>query len=205
MYLPFGINGSQFAWSDADTWAPNEIEDAFVGLANLPHWTLPRERVKKLIRFHRGYVRDPDVRLGNGWIETLANTRIELFDAWARSDRVTRRKTVTHEIAHHLERDLPPTVSRQWLAIAGWRAVGQDPEQRQYAQDDSVANVSWYAAHSPMEDLAETAAMYRYSPRALFAAFPARFAFVRDNLFQGVDYLSEGACVASQTWKESPR
>ena len=93
-------------------------------------------------------------------------------------DAEALKDTLAHEVGHHVHlKYLGPEERRGWLSLSGERA----PEQC----------VSDYARTNAYEDFAETYQGYTRRPEALQQINPDKYAFMRDGVFRGREYVSE--------------
>jgi len=93
-------------------------------------------------------------------------------------DAEALKDTLAHEVGHHVHlKYLGPEERRGWLSLSGERA----PEQC----------VSDYARTNAYEDFAETYQGYTRRPEALQQINPDKYAYMRDRVFSGREYVSE--------------
>ena len=95
---------------------------------------------------------------------------------------------------HHTPRkDRPGALRRR---ASGWKDDKTAP---------SVAReISVYAQTNPFEDFAETYALYRLDPTRLKALSSARYTYMRDRVFDGIEYTQD-PCSGSKGQNQARR
>ncbi len=80
----------------------------------------------------------------------------------------------------------------EWLNISGFSEVLDGKAYfKSYKKLDKRVTISTYGNTDPLEDFAETYAMYRFAPDRLRKRSPRRYAFMRDRVFNGIEYLND--------------
>ena len=95
-----------------------------------------------------------------------------------------------HELAHRARLIRQPALdeSSDWMKVAGWKNESQPQDQV-----NKGAWVSKYARANAFEDFAETYSLYRLDPERLKKASEAKYEFMRDHVFEGIEY-SKNLC-----------
>jgi hypothetical protein len=172
-------------------WTADELDDMLAAFADLPDEWFPLDLKDFRLLVYRDA--EAQARIGpapQGAAELVAIAGeglpgILVAGGWRRLTSAGRRATLVHEIAHEYAR------THHWRG--GWaRAMRADAAAARIA--DAADAVSAYAEESPEEDFAESLAAYRYMGEFLQGRAPARYAFLRDRVFHGLEYRSEAAC-----------
>lgn len=204
----FGMNGSQFAYENADEWRLDELNDVLTGLSDLPPSVLPFTDNKQLIRYKRGF------RDGFADDFTLANAAITIYDRWSDHGSENRQQVVVHEVGHVLSGEYGVDKSSKWAEISGWTSkkvpkeveVTEDgvkktktviEDEHTVAKPETVP--SKYGMKSPAEDQAETMVAYRYNPEELKARSPEKYELMKEVFFDGLEYTDEDSCQPSNS------
>lgn len=189
-----GYNASHLTGLGSAAWRADELDRAIAALEDLPPALSRREpdRVRLLAldvhpagleRFIPGPAHSS--RSG-GYVIAVSGPDllgVRVSKAWQERAPSQQRAVLLHEVAHDIMR------RRAALGLlVGWAAATSGDRAR--------TAVSRYAATDVMEDFAESVTAYRYSPARLKAASPARYAFLRKELFEGREYLAPKRCAA---------
>lgn len=177
IFLKYGFNASEYAFSDADRLHLDEMNDILMALNDLPKNVTQYFKNQQLSRYSRGYTL---AMYKNDAV--LANARIHLFDLWSEKSSMERNQTLVHEIGHNMEDLLG--LEAQWKLLAGWKSTSTS----------SGCMISQYGETNSAEDFAETFTMYRYRADALKALCPKKYAFMKDKVFKGKEYTSVASC-----------
>ncbi|HTL12721.1 MAG TPA: hypothetical protein VL588_09555 [Bdellovibrionota bacterium] len=190
----YGLNTSHLSGrnvtgrQNVDPLRPEELDDIAMAASNLPPALMAIERGHPVVHETRGH--------DSG--TTVADAETTLFDNWTRESRHDRIFTVTHELGHTVGTDLELDHSPTFLALSGWQQrtqVLQDGYQNTiYVSTQPACLVSRYGATNPDEDFAESFRAYRYSPQLLKDRCPAKYQYMKELVFNGVEYTSEAAC-----------
>lgn len=172
-------------------WTPGELDDMLAAFADLPAEWFPLDLKDFRLLLYRDA--EAQARIGpapDGAAELVAIAGdgfpgILVASGWRRLGQQERRATLVHEIAHEYAR------THHWRG-AWSRAMRDDRVMGRVS--NTASSVSVYADESPDEDFAESVAAYRYMADLLEARAPARYAFLRDRVFHGLEYRSEAAC-----------
>lgn len=153
-------------------WTKSELDDVIVGLEAIPPNLLPITG-RFLLHFIDGYTLkiygdNPNTRV-------IANASFTFFDVWNKISRYDRIATVLHELGHFFGYDFADTLE--------WKSM-----PREY--------ISGYAMTNNSEDFAESFAAYRLAPAKLRKISPARYNFIRDHIFHGLEFNVSTECEA---------
>lgn len=192
----YGFNGSPYATFNSDNWTDNEIDDVLISLSDFPPTVLPVEKSKQLTHFKRGkgmavYGKEKGKR-------AVANAFIFIFDSWNNQVQQHRQSTITHEIGHYFAShydDLDE--SSPWLKFAKWSertVINNGVEETEPRLGNPRATVSKYGQTNPSEDFAESVVAYRYNPQLLLSRSPEKYRFLKETVFDGVEYVSADTC-----------
>jgi hypothetical protein len=172
-------------------WTAAELDDMLAAFADLPDEWFPLDLKDFRLLLYRDA--EAQARIGSapeGAAELVAIAGdgfpgILVASGWRKLSPLERRATLVHEIAHEYAR------THHWRG-AWSRAMRDDRAMARIA--NTLPAVSVYAEESPDEDFAESVAAYRYMAEFLQARAPARYAFLRDRVFHGLEYRSEATC-----------
>ncbi len=168
-------------------WGADDLEELTGSLSDLPDswFTADAKSYRLLVR-----------RSGDAWTPTPIPASLTLVamagaglpgilvqDGWSTLRPNARRAAIVHEMAHELSRNKSGKWKGAWrTAMAADEAAGR------------TMPVSAYAGTNAEEDFAESVTAYRYMAPALMRRAPARYAFLRDKVFGGLEYGSEAKC-----------
>jgi len=174
-------------------WTPAELDTLLTAFGDLPADWFPLDTKKLRVLLYRNT--EANVRMGAppaGATDLVAIAGegfpgILVANGWRKLSDVERRATIVHELGHEYAR------AHHWRG--SWsRAMGEDKALARPL--NNASSVSYYADESPDEDFAESVAAYRYMPAFLKARAPARYAYLRDRVFGGQEYLAPETCGA---------
>ena len=187
----YGFNGSPYSTFNSDQFKVSEIDDVLVGLNDFPPAVLPVESNKQLTHFKRGYsMADDDSSV-------IANAFIFVFDKWDHLDSSQRQSTLVHEGGHYIASRYGLDNSETWLKFSGWTkrtSIQQGSEVVEFKLGSPNSTVSKYGQTNPAEDFAESVAAYRYHPTLLQMRNPEKYQFLKETVFDGLEYTSKDAC-----------
>lgn len=184
MNLKFGYNGSEYLRENSGRFNESELDDILMSLSDLPRAIMPMYTDRRL----RKSTVQSEKTVGNSIV--WADSDITIYPPWIQGPQGLRFQTLVHEVGHNLHQKLPDEKFKEWMAISSWVKEGDN-----WNYDILGACMpSKYGMTSALEDFAETASAYRYNARALLARCPAKYNFMRDNVFRGVEYREESQC-----------
>lgn len=190
----FGFNGSRVRELQPENYSPlrkEELDDILMSLDSLPPRIYPIDYNRPLLKFARGYMR-PEDDDGDPDTHVLANSKIELFDSWSRSNRQQRMMVIIHETAHVLAKDNDEKTP--WTAVSGWTRKPQPDGQEEWINSNPKKVPSIYAGTNPAEDFAESLVGYRFNPKQLNKKFTSRYDHIGKNYFNDVEFTSAEQC-----------
>lgn len=186
------------------TWSVGDLNVILAALHDFPANELPLDDDYRVISDERGasIMLSAPSPLPGAHVVALQESgpgAILLGQGWHQLGEAEQRGTVFHELAH----DFAATRER----FADWRRPWRQAaaaDQASAAQRGGLTTfVSRYAESDIDEDMAESAVAYRYRPALLKVRAPAKYQFLRSWMFDGLEYLSEGGCLAPLALSES--
>ncbi len=184
MNMKFGFNSSELTNPNAAVFSESEIDDVLLGLQDLPQSIMPMVNNRKLIKYL------PDAANPDSGPLVWADSRIVLFAPWFKATQGSRFQTLAHELGHILHYAIPSEKKTEFNALSSWVKIGDTWEFDVLG----ACMPSNYAMTNPNEDFAESASAYRYNARALYAQCPAKYNFLKNSVFAGVEYREESQC-----------
>lgn len=185
--IHYRFDASELGGRAERAWKPYELDDMLAALGDLPPEWFPMDGRGYRLWLYRDYEARTRVGEGpNGAADLIAIAGegypgILVASGWRRLSDVARRATLVHELAHEYAR------TRKWRA--GWsKAMKADRRL------GGLTSVSAYADTAPDEDFAESVVAYRYMPDLLRRRAPARYAWLRDRVFDGLEYGDPLTC-----------
>jgi hypothetical protein len=195
-----GMNASHLAIAPDDPPPPQafsqaHLDEIILAVQDFPPSLLPlRDNVY-------GDRRDIDLRhtTESGGRGVVANATITLFPPWQNQNRNERRSTLVHELGHSLANFGELAESEEWWRYSGWRPPAGGTRAADWFEARATRRgtcVSEYGCTNPHEDFAESVVAYRYNPAHLRRVSPEKYEFLKNTLFDGLEYTSEEACRA---------
>ena len=184
----YGFNASHRAYPRSVPWKKEELRSAMVGILDFPATHFPMWESRPFTRFLPGQL-PSSVYLS----ATSAEANIRFFDNWAEKTVAARQQTSFHEIAHAIASRTQMDHSPEWRSISDWQMVSQTPVYSEAARR-AGKTVSGYASVNALEDFAEAVVAYRYNPQLLQQRSPEKYEFIKNAVFNGVEYLSAQSC-----------
>jgi hypothetical protein len=170
-------------------WDADELDELAASLSDLPDGWFGGKDYRLLVRRH-----------GDSWTPTPTPPSLTLVamagaglpgvlvqDGWATLRPTARRAAIVHEMAHEFSRRQSGGWRRGWMAA-------EAADEALMAGEGRTSAVSAYAETNPEEDFAESVAAYRYMPPALIRRAPNRYAFLKAQVFGGLEYGSAAKC-----------
>ena len=192
-----GINVSHFGGNsqESSAWTTDELALIARTVQNLPEHMFPLHRDFYLTHKPRGLRSDTSDGIVFGQTEVRTGN-VSLFGIWDRQNPQMQMAILTHELAHTVAVRLGIAENPRWLSLSDWK-VGS----KAFKAGKKRSFVSQYAAYNPDEDFAESFVAYRYNPLLLKRKSPEKFRFLKEVVFQGIDYSeTEAECQDSQAY-----
>ncbi|WP_413580461.1 hypothetical protein [Bdellovibrio sp. HCB288] len=200
MLKHFGFNGSQLRTVNASAWRSDELDDILAALSDYPIELYPLDYNRKLIHATRG----ASMKTPEG--ESVANSTMEIYDFWNKLSLAERQQTLLHELGHVVARKNNLDESAEWLKVAGWvQRNSKGKSGMNYSLVDPSKAVSLYGKTNPHEDFAESVVAYRFGGAKLKSEQSEKYEFLKNQVFDGKEYLSPTACLASKSRTETRR
>lgn len=179
-----GLNGSELSFQNSSRLTPNELDRMIRAVEDFPDLTFPLEKNKRFTKFKRGY------SLASNGEGVVANAQITFFDRWSElgSDEMMEY-TVFHELGHYIGNELELDDSSEWRSLSGW--VEKNGEWRSLEKNKIISK---YGQTNPAEDFAESVVTYRYNPDLLKFISPEKYRYIKETVFNGLEFTSEEQC-----------
>jgi hypothetical protein len=191
MQRKFGMNGSHLAKKPdvASPWRKDELDQVLLALSDFPEGLLPISKSYTLTHGNR----EID---SNGM---TANAVINIFNPWNKFSIEEKRYAIFHEVGHVIGNLTSVDKSPAWLAHSQWESYTktiQDVEIPLSKTSKPETIVSQYALTNEREDFAESVAGYRYNPAHLKKVNPTKYQFLKEIVFDDVEYINKEACLS---------
>ena len=185
-YLKFGVSLTPFVNVAGDRYgfSADTIRAVMMALASTPN----RLRAKAFVNFSFFRAdRNDDYRTITG-ARTIATNSGAVYNAIDKKTPPQQIGLFIHEIAHQVGgSDMGgPDSSPEWQVASGWKLIARG-NQRYFGRDPWISK---YQQTDAFEDFAETYSLFRLNPHRLKALSPGRFDFMKAQVFEGVDYLT---------------
>lgn len=182
----FELNTSPYSFDDSEIFTQDELWDFIKALELLPKNALPFTRNQKLTHYTR------TMREGR----VYANATMGYYTTWSDLEPLLRQYIAFHEFAHNYAYSFADNLSQvdAWLEVSGWEKSAQNRREFSRVNNDSSDVISKYAKTNPSEDFAETVAAYRLNSHELKSISPKRYNFVRDFVFDGIEFTHPEGC-----------
>ena len=203
MLAKYGFNGSPFPFrskkENRNFWTSDELDNVLIAFSHLPENLFPMFYNRPLIRYRKGYTRSEYADRYKGTSQCVrANSYIEVFDCIHRTGGQDGFiQTMVHELAHVIGSGYNLDDASTWLNLGHWeetKTYKDDKIHVSYELKDSKCVVSEYGKTSPAEDFAESVVHYRYSPSFLKTRCPEKYNYIKDFVFNQVEYTTEKPC-----------
>lgn len=211
----FGLNLSGYINPNDEDFADTKsLESVLNAIASFPKGTFPivKERfVREFQPFAENIVISPyatnetlaegaaalqtTIRRNNGM---LVNMDVHFFDSWKQSDDLSKTIIAFHELMHLVDgvkdQNIQLAHTEDWLKLSKWK---QNPQSGNWSGNPKVM-CSEYGKTNPSEDFAECGVLYRYNPSMLKKISRKKYNFLKNRVFEGVEYTSDRTCQSSQ-------
>jgi len=156
-------------------WQLDELHPYQQAMANLPRNLLPFADVRLT---HAGIVNPINPNI-------LSNGLISVYSVLDTKSDFEKETTLYHEFGHNLRPGENIEISEQWLTASGWFV-----EEGKLKNNRPQEFVTEYAKKNLFEDFAETFLYYRYFPAVLKEKSPARYQYMKIQIYGEVEYLN---------------
>ena len=197
-YDKYGLHLSKYAdvHADKDGFELDTVRAVMAAAQTTPVHLYGRalngNKFYRYVRGHRPSFQEKNV---------MASADGAIYDRISRSDSGEKIYILTHEIGHRagVEGYGDMSKSEEWLSISGFKVVDKkEVHFEDYEALEGRTSVSLYSNKSSEEDFAETYAMYRLAPHRLLRISPRRYYYMKDNVFNGLEYTSD-LCLGAKT------
>lgn len=181
MLLRYGYNGSHLQDAHLVPFTPDELDDVLMALSDFPETVIPFEKNKPLAKFKPGFTRAAhgEDKENDQAAVTFADAKITLYEPWVGESRLYKQYVVIHEVGHRVSfKNDHIYDSKEWI---------------QWSKESE--SVSPYGATSRIEDFAETFVAYRYDPKTLLALNKNKYNWIKNTVFDGVEFTDPDKCV----------
>lgn len=123
---------------------------------------------------------------------TILHEMTHAFQSYKSKTEVQSNVNGTPLLQNFMDKTRPKPESVAGINKNGWaygykNPITKEKEWRFYGAEGNEVPTD-YSNTNPQEDLCESTMLYLYDPQRLKASSQARYDFVRDNLFKGVEY-----------------
>lgn len=208
----FGVNGSHYAQNHAQPWYTDELDEILLAFAAYPDSLHQQYYNIPFVHYER------DIQIGDRKLGNQLGDAGGLFSSWNILSSDERFITVAHEKAHHFAKfpraqfSTADTLSRpkdfdnnpEWYRLSGWSSEDQNTIIFDLGPFH-LAYPSWvpsiYGRTNPREDFAESILKYRFNPNEFLSLLGengrAKYDYIRDIIFKGIEFRSENDCINS--------
>ena len=179
----YGANFSHLREKGSQMWKASEMEIMLEGLDDLPSSLFPFETNTKVLRD------------GSSNGRNMANSSITFFEGYTKKSKVMRGYLMVHEFAHRGADLQSLDKSPEWLALSGWEIING-----KWVAGNPDKVPSEYGREAPGEDFAETFTAYRYNPELLKTIAPDKYSYMKNYIFQGLEFDKEENCQEDQAY-----
>lgn len=183
MKLKYGFNTSERSFKDSSRLKIDEMNSLISAVEAFPSSRFPLDKNQRLTMYSRGRT------LSTHDDSTYAYAAIAFYDLWSNQAPEKREYIAFHELAHNIGGELKLDSNPAWLKLSGW--VEKDGK---WTASNKDAIPSRYGATNPDEDFAETVSAYRYNPQLLKEISPDKYRFMKEVVFDGLEYLETSQC-----------
>jgi len=184
-YLKFGTNMSPYSRLNAD---PRGLSDITLNAALVAIEATPdhlKERTLADNGFYR-YKRGKKLAIHPEDSLVVANAEGAIFDPIDHESYAGQVGILVHELGHRSSyidgEELDE--SSKWHEASGWK----EEKGENFSNKSKKGWVSEYSKTNPAEDFAETYTIYRFDPKKLKKTSPARYNYMKENVFQNIEF-----------------
>lgn len=207
LFTRYRVNASHLQTPEAAQWDTGELDSLILTFSDLPEHLVPFPL--KAANKSKGFqpvFRRKSTPISAGGGEVLADSAISIYDGWAnKPSLLTKRILLFHEIGHNLQSLI--TDEQNWTNLSPWPAtieygvtVNGVPAVRKIKVKSNYKGTheepfpTGYSKTQPGEDFAESVTVYRYAPDWLMERNPEKYEYLREVIFDGIEYTSEAGC-----------
>lgn len=200
-------------------WSPGEIRDVHAAISKLPP-ELARLDLKKIDRLAdnlringhgplvgafarpKGFSNEGKLVVYDTGMKKLTTGDPAKGSSWP-------QEVIVHELCHHHDfkgyygkarKMISEQMGSEFAKLSGWKEVTNIKGESEW-QKSNDQFVSWYSETSPAEDYAESCMNYLLHPKTLKEKAPEKYAYMKNNLFNGREFLGMPWSVdASKQW-----
>lgn len=202
-YFRYGLKASHYTLPYGQPWKESELDEIERALHDFPDVLFPIHPARPLVRFKEGYTLKLPHQETDSASVLFADESLFFFDPWIAAAAEEKHTTVVHELAHVLDRRTQDhwnwSFSDVWKGLGDWN---RQPDGTLKNPLDSKKFVSTYAMTNEAEDFAESVVAYRFKSATLKSNQPEKYAFIRDAVFQGLEFTSPDLCQTKLTYSE---
>lgn len=194
-YQRYNINLSPYALESSAQWNNSDLYLLLETIQNLPPYFFPLPHTIRI-----GKESDPHAgRLYPGHYAhfNTAKNSIKLLPLWKRQSYIDQVITLTHEIAHAFGDIFSLHYHPDWSSLSQWHF---NKKKGEYYSKDKNSIVSRYGETDPAEDFAETLVAYRYNPEQLKKMSAAKYQYMKELVFGGLEYDSKANCLVQKSY-----
>jgi len=179
----YGINTSSDIFKRSSRWKVKELDEIIKAFGDFPSFMAPLETNKKFTHFYR------KKRPSREDLSHIGDATIQFYDGYDRMSPEGKHYAILHEWGHGIATGFEIDKNKKWLDLSGW-----EDRNGVWKATRPHSCVSQYAATKPSEDFAESVATYRYNPNLLKTLNPEKYNFMKEVVFQGIEYLDSNKC-----------
>jgi hypothetical protein len=189
--VAYRYNASAAGADAARPWTAAELDELLAAFGDLPPSLFPLRDIDYRALVHRT---SPEVATHGRAFELAAQAGegsdgIVFAQGWLKTSATERRAIIVHEMAHEFTR----ARGRDFKWRAPWAtAMASDARNAEVSRQPSMASA--YALKNMDEDFAESVTAYRYMAPLLKRRAPARYAFLKEWMFDGLEYGAAAKC-----------
>ena len=189
----YRFNVSPLKYYETQNFTSADLDLILETMSLIPPHLLPLQDIQQLSHSHKDAKR-PD--------NEYAVSSIELYHSWDKGTTEQKKYILFHEIAHNWSNIVSEELdeSQEWLKITGWIkipggfTVGWEHPFQSRQKMSQYPWASEYASVNSWEDFAESVSSYRFTPQSLFSKSPARYNFIKNKIFGGIEFKDNKNC-----------
>jgi len=190
LMVRFGLNASEYGIRSVSRFSLDQLNVLIQAVHDLPNFMLPFGRNIPFNLLHY----DPRFRF-----QAVSNATITFFNGWENATPEMKQYATMHELSHRMayrSTSYYLDLQKDWLALGDWSRTKDVKNPWQHGAGKCF--ISGYSEQAPDEDFAETASAYRYAAKRLQQTCPLKYAYMKEKVFQGVEYLNDASCESAR-------